>query len=137
MSRVRGKDTGPEKMVRRIAHGLGLRFRLHRKELPGKPDLVFPKYRFVTFVHGCFWHRHPGCKRASFPSTRQEFWAQKFTATVARDAEQALELEKRGWRVGVIWECELKGPERVAERLLRWTRGNEPKAERADEPPAP
>ncbi|PQZ77366.1 MULTISPECIES: very short patch repair endonuclease [unclassified Brevundimonas] len=118
MARVRGKDTGPEMRVRRIAHRIGLRFRLHRKDLPGKPDLVFPKHRLVVFVHGCFWHRHPGCNRASTPATRPEFWQAKFEATVARDNRQQQVLEAAGWKVLVLWECGLKD-EAVVERRLR------------------
>ncbi|MFK4056871.1 very short patch repair endonuclease [Brevundimonas sp. NPDC046655] len=108
MSRIRGKDTGPEIRVRRIAHRMGLRFRLHRKDLPGRPDLVFPKHQLVVFVHGCFWHRHPGCPRASTPSTRDDFWQAKFAANVERDARQIAALEAEGWRVLVLWECGLK-----------------------------
>ena len=108
MARVRGKDTDPEMRVRCVAHRMGLRFRLHRKDLPGKPDLVFPKHRLAVFVHGCFWHRHPGCARASMPSTRAEFWRAKFDANVARDARQQAALEALGWTVLVLWECRLK-----------------------------
>lgn len=111
MAKVRGKDTGPELRVRTIAHRMGLRFRLHRKDLPGKPDLVFPKHRLAVFVHGCFWHRHEGCRRATMPSTRREFWEAKFAATVERDARQTAALESAGWRVLVLWECELKDDE--------------------------
>jgi DNA mismatch endonuclease, patch repair protein len=108
MSRVRGKDTTPEMRVRRAAHALGLRFRLHRKDLPGKPDLVFPKHRVALFVHGCFWHRHPACSKASMPKSRKEFWREKFDANVARDARAEAALEKMGWRVVKVWECETK-----------------------------
>ena len=118
MARVRGKDTGPELRVRRIAHRIGLRFRLHRKDLPGKPDLVFPKYRLAVFVHGCFWHRHPGCERASSPSTRIDFWAAKFAANVARDARQQEELARLGWNVLVVWQCDLKNQQAVATALV-------------------
>lgn len=108
MARVRGKDTAPELRVRRIAHRMGLRFRLHRKDLPGRPDLVFPKYRAAVFVHGCFWHRHARCPRASTPATRVEFWQAKFEANKARDRRQIQALQELGWRVLTIWECELK-----------------------------
>ncbi|WP_294328607.1 very short patch repair endonuclease [uncultured Sphingomonas sp.] len=114
MARIRGKDTAPEMQVRRIAHRMGLRFRLHRKDLPGKPDLVFPKHRLAVFVHGCFWHRHPGCARASSPSTRVDFWAAKFAANVARDARQQEELGRLGWNVLVVWQCDLKDQGAVA-----------------------
>lgn len=117
MARVRGKDTGPEVRVRRIAHGLGLRFRLHRKDLPGKPDLVFPKHSLAVFVHGCFWHRHPGCGRASTPTTRPEFWQAKFDGNVARDRRQQEALETLGWKVLILWECELKDDEHLKARL--------------------
>lgn len=117
MSRVRGKDTKPELSVRRIAHSLGLRFRLHRRDLPGKPDLVFPKYRLAIFVHGCFWHRHSGCKLASTPKTRTEFWEGKFAANEARDAASIAGLEALDWRVLVIWECETRSEETIRTAL--------------------
>jgi DNA mismatch endonuclease (patch repair protein) len=118
MSKIRGRDTAPEVRVRRIAHRMGLRFRLHRKDLPGRPDLVFPKHRLVVFVHGCFWHRHPGCSRASTPSTRVEFWQAKFAVNVERDARQIAALAADGWRVLVLWECGLKD-DAVIEGALR------------------
>ena len=118
MARVRGKDTGPELRVRRIAHLMGYRFRLHRKDLPGRPDLVFPKYRLAVFVHGCFWHRHEGCLRASTPATRAEFWQSKFKANIARDEQQVRALHSQGWDVLVLWECDLKD-DRLVEAALR------------------
>ena len=118
MSRVRGKHTKPELIVRRAAHAHGLRFRLHRKDLPGHPDLVFPKYRLALFVHGCFWHRHPGCAKASMPKSRTDFWQAKFEANVARDTRVTAELDELGWRVATIWECETKRPE-VLDAALR------------------
>lgn len=117
MSKVRGRDTKPEVRVRQIAHRMGLRFRLHRKDLPGKPDLVLPRHRLAVFVHGCFWHRHAGCSRASMPSTRREFWEAKFDANVARDARQQAELTSAGWRVLVVWECELKDADALETRI--------------------
>lgn len=108
MARVKSKDTSPEMRVRRAAHALGMRFRLHASHLPGRPDIVFPKYRTVVFVHGCFWHRHPGCRKSSSPQTRKEFWEDKFARNVARDASAQASLQKLGWRVIVIWECETK-----------------------------
>lgn len=108
MSRVSGKNTKPEIAVRQVAHAMGLRFRLHRKDLPGRPDLVLPKHRLAVFVHGCFWHRHHGCSKASMPKTRAEFWSEKFDANVRRDHEAQRQLEEQGWRVGVIWECETR-----------------------------
>jgi DNA mismatch endonuclease (patch repair protein) len=119
MAKVRGKDTGPEMRVRRLAHRMGLRFRLHRKDLPGRPDLVFPGRGLVVFVHGCFWHRHEGCRRATTPSTRQEFWQAKFDANVQRDKRQIRDLEALGWRVLVIWECELKDEATIESELRR------------------
>lgn len=121
MARVRGKDTAPELRVRRVAHRMGLRFRLHRKDLPGRPDLVLPKHRLAVFVHGCFWHRHPGCSRASTPSTREDFWQAKFDANIARDSRQVAELEALGWTVLVIWECGVKDEAAVEARLAEIT----------------
>jgi len=122
MSRVRSRDTKPELVVRRIAHGLGFRYRLHRKDLPGCPDIVFPRYRSVIFVHGCFWHRHPSCKHASSPKTRVEYWEDKFRGNVARDARNTTLLRDLGWRVMVIWECETKDHKAVAERVSSYLR---------------
>lgn len=127
MSRVKGKNTGPEMLVRSVAHSLGLRFRLHRRDLPGSPDIVLPKHRLVIFVHGCFWHRHEGCRRATMPSTRKEFWEAKFAGTVARHERQRGQLEALGWRVRTVWECELKDIPTLEARLLSWThRGGGP-----------
>ena len=117
MARIQRKDTTPEMRVRTIAHAMGLRFRLHRGDLKGTPDLVFPKHKTALFVHGCFWHRHPGCKRASMPQTREEFWRKKLAQNVARDAEATLQLSSEGWRVQIIWECETKDPAQIRKRL--------------------
>ena len=106
MSAIKGKDTKPEIQVRKALHALGYRFRLHRKDLPGKPDIVLPKYKTVIFVNGCFWHRHPGCKYASTPSTNSDFWNAKFEENTARDNRNYAQLKELGWRVVVIWECE-------------------------------
>lgn len=119
MSRVRGKNTRPEELVRSLLHRMGFRFRLHRKDLPGTPDIVLPKYRIVIFVHGCFWHRHPGCKKTTMPQTNRDFWEKKLARNVERDAEIAERLTKAGWRVLVVWECELKNPTALSDRLLR------------------
>jgi DNA mismatch endonuclease (patch repair protein) len=108
MAKVKGRDTRPEKTVRSLLHGMGYRFRLQRTDLPGKPDIVLPKLRTAVFVHGCFWHRHPGCKRATTPASNTDFWNPKFARTVARDARNLALLEAGGWRVLTIWECELK-----------------------------
>jgi len=116
MKAIRGKDTVPELVVRSVAHGLGLRFRLHSSKLPGRPDLVFPRWKTVVLVHGCFWHRH-GCQLAATPKTRVEFWQAKFAANQKRDRLVRAELEARGWKVLEIWECETRDPELVRKRL--------------------
>jgi DNA mismatch endonuclease (patch repair protein) len=117
MSRVRSKNTTPEMVVRRIAHGLGYRFRLHRANLPGTPDLVFASRRKVIFVHGCFWHRHPECPKASMPKSRIDFWSTKFAQNIERDAEHCRRLQELGWVPYTIWECETKEAEMVASKL--------------------
>lgn len=119
MSRVKSSHTLPEIRVRSAAHSLGLRFRLHRRELPGRPDLIFPRHRVALFVHGCFWHRHAGCPKASTPKSRRRFWLQKFERNVARDAENVAMLRKLGWRVATIWECETRDPHWLVRRLRR------------------
>jgi DNA mismatch endonuclease (patch repair protein) len=110
MARIRGKDTGPELAVRRLAHALGYRFRLHRRDLPGTPDLVFPRLKKTVLVHGCFWHHHPDptCRNAVMPKTRTEWWRAKLSANTARDARNAVSLRIEGWDVLVIWECEVR-----------------------------
>ncbi len=122
MSRIRGRNTKPELVVRRIAHALGFRFRLHRRDLPGCPDIVFPRYRAAILVHGCFWHRHPDCKYAYSPKTRVQFWEEKFEGNVVRDRRNALALSDLGWRTMVIWECETKDHAAVAERIASFLR---------------
>ncbi|MES9990183.1 MAG: very short patch repair endonuclease [Candidatus Thiodiazotropha endolucinida] len=117
MSAVKGKDTSPEVRVRKALHANGYRFRLHRKDLPGKPDIVLPKYKMCIFIHGCFWHQHPGCKRATLPTTRREFWKKKFQANIKRDSQTKEQLEKLGWHVCVIWECKTKNPETLKSEL--------------------
>jgi DNA mismatch endonuclease, patch repair protein len=109
MASVRQRDTTPELRVRSVLHRAGYRFRLHRRDLPGSPDVVLPKHRLVVFVHGCFWHRHPACKKATTPKANAEFWAAKFRKNVERDAEAVAALEVLGWRVLTIWECETRG----------------------------
>lgn len=106
MSGIRGKDTKPELMVRSMLHREGLRFRLHAN-LPGKPDLVLPKYDAVVFVHGCYWHRHQGCRFTTVPSSNVEFWQRKFAANVKRDERVKRELERSGWRVFIVWSCSI------------------------------
>ena len=117
MSQIRSKDTKPELRVRKAAHAQGFRFRLHRKNLPGKPDLVFPALGAVIFVHGCFWHRHQGCVDCSDPRTRREYWIPKFAATMARDRRAIAQLRALGWRVLTIWECETVNLEKLDRRL--------------------
>ena len=117
MGAIKARDTKPEMVVRRLAHALGYRFRLHRKDLPGSPDLVFPSRRAVVFVHGCFWHRHEGCRLASTPKSNEAFWQAKFGRNVERDARQQRELRALGWRVLVVWQCETRDVEGLAARL--------------------
>ena len=109
MRRVRGKNSTPERLVRSALHRAGFRFRLHDKRLPGRPDIVLPSRRAVVFVHGCFWHRHPGCRAASTPKTRTTFWQEKFDRNVQRDRRDQAALEASGWHVHVVWECETNG----------------------------
>jgi DNA mismatch endonuclease, patch repair protein len=111
MAAIKGKNTKPEMIVRSVCHAMGLRYRLHRKDLPGKPDLVFPKHRLCIFVHGCFWHRHPDCKYTYTPKSRLEFWLPKFAKNVERDIHAQQALETLGWRVVTIWECHTKNRE--------------------------
>lgn len=106
MSRIRGRDTKPEITVRRLLHALGYRFRLHVADLPGRPDIVLPRYKAVILVHGCFWHRH-GCQWTYVPKTRQRFWRRKFDANEARDRKVVRALRSAGWRVLTVWECQL------------------------------
>lgn len=106
MARIRSSNTRPERVVRSLIHALGYRFRLHRRDLPGTPDLVFPGRMKVIFINGCYWHRHPGCSFAYMPKSNVEFWSQKFKANIDRDRRVAKELEALGWHVHTIWECE-------------------------------
>lgn len=118
MSRIRARDTGPEILLRSLLHRAGFRFRLHAKGLPGKPDIVLPKYHTAIFVHGCFWHRHEKCRNATTPSTRTEFWQAKFNGTVERDKRNTAALEATGWTVITVWECELKANgDRIVQQL--------------------
>ena len=107
MAGIRSRDTTPERVVRSHLHRAGLRFRLHGKDLPGTPDIVLPKWKAAVFVHGCFWHRHPGCKFASTPSTNARFWKKKFRENVARDLKKIQSVRRAGWRPFVVWECRL------------------------------
>ena len=117
MSRIRSANTKPEILVRSMLHHMGYRFRLHRKDLPGKPDIVLPKYETVLFVHGCFWHRHPHCQFAYTPKSRIDFWTKKFARNVERHNEVESELVALGWNVVVVWECETKNEETLYELL--------------------
>ena len=117
MSRIKSGNTKPEIVVRSLLHNMGYRFRLHRKDLPGKPDIALPMYNSVIFVHGCFWHRHKGCKNASNPKTKKTFWREKFKANVERDRKVQKELKSMGWSIQIIWECELSDPEEVKKSL--------------------
>src|SRR5690554_215437 len=115
MMSVKQKNTKPEIYVRQLFHRAGLRFRLHRKDLPGCPDIVFPKWNVCVFVNGCFWHQHKGCRRAKRPATRVEFWEEKLDKNIARDENNYKELRSLGWRVFIIWECELSNQEYLQE----------------------
>jgi DNA mismatch endonuclease (patch repair protein) len=113
----RQKDTKPELLVRRCLHAMGYRFRLHRRDLPGRPDIVLPRHRTVIQVHGCFWHQHPGCKLASVPQTRREYWLPKLARNVERDAVSTKALEALGWRVVTLWECNISDPVTLRDQL--------------------
>ena len=119
MRAVKRANTAPEIIVRQVLHALGLRFRLHRRDLPGSPDVVLPRFRTVIFVHGCFWHRHPDCRYTTTPKTRQEYWLPKFAANIERDARKEAQLQALGWRVLLVWECETKRREELTLRLRR------------------
>lgn len=119
MAGIRGRDTKPEMVVRSYLHAAGLRFRLHDRRLPGRPDIVLPRYRAVVLVHGCFWHRHPGCRYATNPSSRSDFWITKFAANVDRDRRDAASLSALGWTVITIWECETRDAERLDQLFWR------------------
>ena len=128
MSGIRGKNTKPELVLRRSLHALGLRYRLHAKGIPGKPDIVMPKYSAVIFVHGCFWHRHAGCRFATVPATRPEFWADKFDANVVRDAAVQSALRGAGWRIATVWECALRTETSTAQTrdtVAAWLHGSD------------
>lgn len=123
MASIGGKNTRPELLVRRLLHSMGYRFRLHRRDLPGTPDIVLPGRRKVIFVHGCFWHGHPGCRFATRPATRQEFWAEKIDRNQRRDRVAVARLRRLGWSVAIVWECSLRRPEHLTARLHRFLDG--------------
>ncbi|WP_422376825.1 very short patch repair endonuclease [Roseibium sp.] len=138
MSGIRGKDTKPELIIRQALHKAGFRYRLHDRKLPGKPDLVFPKYRAIIFVHGCFWHGHD-CHLFRLPATRTDFWQRKIASNVNRDKVTVKALESLGWRIGTVWECALKGKTRLAgdlviRRLISWLKSAEPLLELHGDP---
>lgn len=117
MSRIKGRNTKPERVVRSLLHRMGYRFRLHRTDLPGKPDIVLPKYKSVIFVHGCFWHRHKDCKFAYTPKSRTDFWIKKLESNANRDQKIIGELTALGWKVITVWECDLRVPGQLSSRL--------------------
>ena len=121
MSRIKGKNTSPEIRVRSLLHRLGFRFRIQRKDLPGKPDIVLPKYRVIIFVHGCFWHQHQGCKSSHIPQSNVSYWENKLSRNVLRDIKNKQDLEQLGWKVIVIWECEIN--EDRLQRLISEIKG--------------
>ena len=121
MSAIKSKNTKPEIAVRKLLHSMGYRFRLHRKDLPGSPDIVLPKYKTVIFVHGCFWHRHENCKYASIPKTRSEFWDSKFEGNIKRDKINQTNLIKLGWKIIIVWECDLKKTHYLKDLFLKIT----------------
>ena len=125
MSRIRGSDTKPERVVRSLLHRCGFRFRLHRKDLPGRPDIVLPKHQAVILVHGCFWHRHAGCRFAYTPKSRLEFWEKKFSENVARDRRNARALRSLGWRSLIVWECETREVASLRLRLQNFLKDKE------------
>ncbi len=118
MRRVKGKNTKPEVWVRSVLHRMGYRFRLHRKDLPGNPDIVLPRHRTVIFVHGCFWHQHPGCRKAKIPSNNHDYWSRKLRRNVQRDQEAKLLLKECRWRVLTLWECEIPRQEEALREVL-------------------
>lgn len=123
MSGIRSKDTRPELLLRHALHARGFRYRLHPKTVSGRPDLILPKHGAAVFVHGCFWHRHEGCRFASTPATRPEFWAAKFAANIRRDRRVLATLSEEGWRIATVWECALKKEANVrlaVEKLAGW-----------------
>lgn len=136
MAGIKGKDTKPEMALRRALYASGFRFRLHAKDIRGRPDLMFPKHLAVVFVHGCFWHRHEGCRYTTIPSTRPEFWKAKFEANVARDIAVRATILDSVWRVATVWECALRKPEQVvasAELLSVWLLSGEKQIEIGEE----
>lgn len=120
MSRVRSENTKPELIVRSFLHRIGFRFRLHVRELPGNPDIVLPRHKKVIFVHGCFWHRHKGCKKTTTPKSHKAFWENKFEYNVNRDARNRSRLRRLGWKVLIVWECELRDESKMSEKIVKF-----------------
>ena len=120
MRAVRSRNTEPEVRVRKVVRSLGYRFRLHRRDLPGKPDIAFTDLHKAVYVHGCFWHQHSGCRRATMPQTNRAFWRKKLKRNAVRDSKQLAAIRKRGWRALVVWECETKDEKRLVARLKRF-----------------
>ena len=137
MSGIRGRNTRPELALRKQLHRLGFRYRLHGRKLAGRPDLVFPKYRAVVFVHGCFWHRHPGCPYCTTPDTNAEFWQAKFEENTVRDARNIQQLQAAGWRIATVWECMTRAnsPDMVAMRVAKWLESDLPRFELPERTP--
>ena len=117
MAKIKGKNTRPEIAVRSLLHRVGYRFRIHVSSLPGRPDIVLPKYRTVVFVHGCFWHRHKGCKASTNPKSHKRFWSDKFARNIANDKKHRRQLRHMGWKVVTVWQCQLKRPDLVLRRI--------------------
>jgi len=134
MGRVKGRDTKPEILVRSIVHRMGYRFRIHRRELPGNPDIVLPRHRKVIFVHGCFWHGHRRCPRSERPSSNKSFWNTKLDKNVERDERLRRVLRRMGWRVFVVWECETRAPDKVLRKLGRFLNDERRKEAKANRP---
>jgi DNA mismatch endonuclease (patch repair protein) len=118
MSRIKGRDTQPERRVRSVLHGLGFRFSLRRRDLPGRPDIVLARYEAAIFVHGCFWHRHKNCRNSVLPKTRPEFWLAKLNGNVERDKRAVIALKQLGWKVLTVWECEVENEPKLSRKLL-------------------
>ena len=140
MARIRARDTAPEKHLRQLLHREGFRFRLHSRALPGRPDIVLARYNAAIFVHGCFWHRHPGCTSAYEPKSRVDFWTRKFEENVERDKRQIRALRDAGWRIGIVWECGLRRPEArkvTAAAVFAWLRSSRFRIEIPRKAPGP
>lgn len=125
MAKIKGKDTKPEKVVRSLLHQMGYRFRLHRNDLPGNPDIVLPKHKKVIFVHGCFWHGHKDCSRAKRPSTNKKFWNEKLSKNMKRDKKNQDALRDLGWKYKIIWQCQVKSAKKIQKVLMKFISGED------------